>query len=57
MNGDVSKASKGEIRPGCEIVVPEKSVTKMSTSESIALGTGIASVGMMLVTLISTLSK
>jgi protein involved in polysaccharide export with SLBB domain len=58
MNGDVATVKSGaKIMPGCEIVVPQRSINKMTTSETIALGTGIASVTMMLVTLINTLSK
>lgn len=50
-NGDVAKARKGEVAPGCEIVVPEKVVSKMSTVETIALGTGIASIATALATM------
>ena len=58
MNGDVATVKSGaKIMPGCEIVVPQRSINKMTTSETIALATGISSVTMMLVTLINTLTK
>ena len=57
-NGDVATVKSGaKIMPGCEIVVPQKSVNKLSTTETLAIGTGVASIGMMVVTLINTLSK
>jgi protein involved in polysaccharide export with SLBB domain len=54
MNGDVARVSKGaKVRPGCEIVVPSKSSNKMTTTETVALGTGIASIATMIATIAS----
>ncbi len=56
MNGDVAKASSGaKVRPGCEIVVPQKTVSKMTTAETVTLGTGIASIATMIATLANIL--
>ena len=59
MNGgvsEVSKRSSGDIKPGCEIVVPSKSaVKKMSTAEIIAIGSSTASIATMIVTLVNLL--
>lgn len=58
MNGDVAKVSKGaKVRPGCEIVVPAKSSSKMTTAETVTLGTGIVSISTMIATLANILSK
>ena len=57
MNGDVAKAGHGvKVKPGCEIVVPQKSMSKMSTAESISLISGTASIAAMIAT-IATLLK
>lgn len=54
MNGDVARVSKGaKVRPGCEIVVPSKSSNKMTTTETVTLGTGIASIATMIATIAS----
>ena len=54
MNGDVAKVGrKTKVRPGCEIVVPAKVQNKMSTTETVALGTGIASIATMIATVAS----
>ena len=59
MNGSVSKLSKNsrkEITPGCEIVVPAKRVSKkMSTAEVVSITTATATLATMVVTLISVL--
>lgn len=56
MNGDVAKVgNRTKVRPGCEIVVPAKVQSKMSTTETIALGTGIASIATMIATIASLL--
>ena len=56
MNGDVAKAGRGtKIRPGCEIVVPQKAISRMSTAETITVGTGIASIATMIATLANIL--
>jgi protein involved in polysaccharide export with SLBB domain len=56
MNGDVTKVKRSsEIRPGCEIVVPQKAFNKMTIAETAALGTSIASIATMLATLANIL--
>jgi len=58
MNGDVAKVSSGaKVRPGCEIVVPQKSISRMTTAETVTLGTGIASIATMIATLANILTK
>ena len=53
MNGTIAKVNDGaKIRPGCEIVVPKKSVArKLTTTEYLAIGTSAASVATMIATL------
>lgn len=56
MNGDVAKAGHGvKVKPGCEIVVPQKSISKMSTAESISLISGTASIAAMIATIANLL--
>ena len=56
MNGDVAKAGHGvKVKPGCEIVVPQKSMSKMSTAESISLISGTASIAAMIATIANIL--
>ena len=56
MNGDVAKAGRGvKVKPGCEIVVPQKSMSKMSTAESISLISGTASIAAMIATIANLL--
>ena len=56
MNGDVAKAGHGvKVKPGCEIVVPQKSMSKMSTAESISLISGTASIDAMIATIANLL--
>ena len=59
MNGGVSEVSKfssGDIKPGCEIVVPTKNVSsKMSTAEIMTIGTSVASIATMIATLVNLL--
>lgn len=58
MNGDVAKVkSSTKVRPGCEIVVPQKSISRMTTAETVTLGTGIASIATMIATLANILTK
>ena len=58
MNGDVAKVSgRTKVRPGCEIVVPQKSISKMTTAETVTLGSGIASIATMIATLANIISK
>ena len=58
MNGDVARVSKGaKVRPGCEIVVPAKAQNKMTTAETVTLGSGIASIATMIATLANILAK
>ena len=56
MNGMVNKVSNGaKPRPGCEIVVPARAVTKMTLAETMALGTSAASIGTMIASLANIL--
>ena len=57
MNGTVAKADrKHKPLPGCEIVVPTKQQGhRMSTAETIALGSGIASIATMIATMVNVL--
>ena len=58
MNGDVAKVgSRTKVRPGCEIVVPQKAINRMTTAETVTLGSGIASIATMVATLANILSK
>ena len=52
MNGDVAKIKSGtKVRPGCEIVVPQKAISRMTAAETMALGTGVASIATMIATI------
>ena len=51
MNGEVAKGSGAKIMPGCEIVVPTKVQNKMTTAETMTIGTGIASIATMIATI------
>ncbi len=56
MNGQVAQISKcGKVMPGCEIVVPNKNLSKMTTAEAVSLGTGFASIATMIATIASLL--
>ena len=57
MNGTVAKVNDGAvIRPGCEIVVPQKAMNrKMSTAEYLAIGSTAASIATMIATLTNLL--
>ena len=56
MNGDVSKVTcSTKVMPGCEIVVPQKAISRMTTAETITIGTGIASIATMIATLANIL--
>ena len=56
MNGKVAKVShRAKPQPGCEIVVPRKSRTRMSLAETISLGTGAASIATMIATIANVL--
>ncbi|MCF0209677.1 MAG: capsule biosynthesis protein, partial [Bacteroidaceae bacterium] len=49
MNGTVDKVSNGaKPRPGCEIIVPAKSSSKMTLAESLSIGTSAASIATMI---------
>lgn len=60
MNGSVKKISKlksSDIKPGCEIVIPTKDISKkLTTAEWLAIGTTSASIATMITT-IATLLK
>ena len=54
MNGDVAKVTGStKVQPGCEIVVPAKTMNKMTTTETIALASGTASIATMIATLVN----
>lgn len=57
MNGTVAKVSDGaKIRPGCEIVVPQKAIgRKMSITEYLAIGSTAASIATMAITIANIL--
>ena len=58
MNGDVAKVGcNTKVMPGCEIVVPQKAISRMSTAETITIGTGVASIATMIATLANILKK
>ena len=59
MNGTVAKVNDGaKIRPGCEIVVPQKAMTRrMTTQELLTIGTSAASIATMIATLSNILKK
>jgi protein involved in polysaccharide export with SLBB domain len=49
MNGTIARAKKGDVEPGCEIVVPTKGPrNNATTSQWVAIGTGIASIATMI---------
>ncbi len=53
MNGMVEKVSEGaKVRPGCEIVIPQKAMSrKMTIAEYLAIGSTAASIATMIATL------
>ncbi len=52
MNGTVDKLSNGaKPKPGCEIIIPAKSSSKMSVAEMLTIGTSVASITTMIATL------
>ena len=56
MNGMVAKVShNAKPMPGCEIVVPAKATTKMSITETMTIGTSVASIATMIATLANIL--
>ena len=56
MNGHIAKVGHdAKPEPGCEIVVPQKSLTKMTVAEKLAIGTGVISVGTLIATLANIL--
>jgi len=59
MNGTVAKVNDGaEIKPGCEIVVPQKAMNrKMTITEYLAIGSTAASIATMGATLTNLLKK
>lgn len=58
MNGDVAKVKrKTKVLPGCEIVVPQKAITKMTVAETVTIGSGVASIATMIATLANILQK
>lgn len=56
MNGTVAKVSQNaKPKPGCEIVVPEKEINKMTIAEKMTIGTSVASIATMIATLANIL--
>lgn len=56
MNGTIAKVSKNaKPKPGCEIVVPEKEINKMTIAEKMTIGTSVASIAIMIATLANIL--
>ena len=56
MNGTVAKVGhNAKPLPGCEIVVPSKSISKTSISETLSIATGIGSLAAIIATLANLL--
>lgn len=56
MNGTIAKVSQNaKPKPGCEIVVPEKEINKMTIAEKMTIGTNVASIATMIATLANIL--
>lgn len=56
MNGTIAKVSQNaKPKPGCEIVVPEKEINKMTIAEKMTIGTSFASIATMIATLANIL--
>ena len=56
MNGTIAKVSQNDKpKPGCEIVVPEKEINKMTIAEKMTIGTSVASIATMIATLANIL--
>lgn len=56
MNGTIAKVSQNaKPKPGCEIVVPEKEINKMTIAEKMTIGTSVASMATMIATLANIL--
>lgn len=56
MNGTIAKVSQNaKPKPGCEIVVPEKEINKMTIAEKMTIGTSVASIAITIATLANIL--
>lgn len=56
MNGTIAKVSQNaKPKPGCEIVVPEKEINKMTIAEKMTIATSVASIAIMIATLANIL--
>lgn len=56
MNGTIATVSQNaKPKPGCEIVVPEKEINKMTIAEKMTIGTSVASIATMIATLANIL--
>ena len=56
MNGPIAKVNDGaRPKPGCEIVIPEKEINKMTIAEKMTIGTSVASIATMIATLANIL--
>ncbi len=52
MNGMVAKVGGGtKVEPGCEIVVPSKTINKMTMAEKLAMGSSMSSIAAMIATI------
>lgn len=57
-NGTIAKAKKGQIEPGCEVVVPTKAPRdSASVSQWLGIGTSLASLGTMFATIANLVKK
>lgn len=57
-NGTIAKASKGDIEPGCEIIVPTKGPKDNSTlTQWLGIGTSMASLATMFVSIANLIKK
>ncbi|MDE7154756.1 MAG: capsule biosynthesis protein, partial [Muribaculaceae bacterium] len=58
MNGQVARADKAVIEPGCQIIVPSKEKREgMSAAQWLAIGSSAASLGTMIATIASIVKK
>lgn len=58
LNGQVSRAGRSRIEPGCEIIVPSKpDKAGLSVAEMMSIGTTAASLGTMVASLVNMLKK
>ena len=56
-NGTMAKANEGKIEPGCEVVVPSKSRNNNNLQQWLGIGTSIASLATMFVSVANLIKK